>query len=288
MRVAELYERGRPVFSFEFFPPANVRAAEELFETIRELARFLPDYVSVTCPLTVDRRPLTFALIARIEQEVNVEAVAHVVGTGYSREEMRGVLEALYIGGVENVLALRGDLRPDDDPMAARAFPHASDLAAFARTFDFCVGGAAHPEKHPESADWESELKYARAKVEAGCEFLLTQLFFDNADYFRYLERARAVGIGVPIIPGIMPITNVAGSKRMAALNGNRIPEDLLGELEEVADDADTVRRIGIRHATAQCEELLQRDVPGIHFYTLNRSPATRQVLGELRVKLGV
>jgi methylenetetrahydrofolate reductase (NADPH) len=282
-----MYGRGRPVFSFEFFPPANLRAAEELFETVRELARFLPDFVSVTCPLAVERRPLTFALIARIEQEVNVEAVAHVVGTGYSRKEMRGVLEALHIGGVENILALRGDLRPEDDSTAARAFPHASDLAAFARSFDFCIGGAVHPEMHPESADWESELRYARTKVEAGCEFLVTQLFFDNADYFRYVERAREAGIEVPIVPGIMPVTNLTGIKRMAALNGNRIPEDLLGELEEAAD-ADAVRRIGIRHATAQCEELLQRGVPGIQFYTLNRSPATRQVLSELRVKLGV
>jgi methylenetetrahydrofolate reductase (NADPH) len=235
----------------------------------------------------VERRPLTFALIARIEQEVNVEAVAHVVGTGYSRKEMRGVLEALHIGGVENILALRGDLRPEDDSTAAPAFPHASDLAAFARSFDFCIGGAAHPEMHPESADWESELRYARTKVEAGCEFLVTQLFFDNADYFRYVERAREAGIEVPIVPGIMPVTNLTGIKRMAALNGNRIPEDLLGELEEAAD-ADAVRRIGIRHATTQCEELLQRGVPGIQFYTLNRSPATRQVLSELRVKLGV
>jgi methylenetetrahydrofolate reductase (NADPH) len=288
VRVASLYERDRPVFSFEFFPPANVQAAEELLETVRELARFLPDFVSVTCPLTVERRPLTFALMARIEQEVNVETVAHVVGTGYSRDQMRGVLEALHIGGVENILALRGDLRPEDDASAERAFPHATDLAAFARTFDFCVGGAAHPERHPESPDWESELKYARAKVEAGCEFLVTQLFFDNADYFRYVERARATDIDVPIVPGIMPITNVSGIKRMAALNGNRIPEDLLAELEAVEGDAAAAHKIGVRHATDQCEDLLQRGVPGIHFYTLNRSPATRQILGELRVKLGV
>jgi len=283
-----LYERDRPVFSFEFFPPANLRAARELLETVHELARFLPDFVSVTCPLTVERRPLTFALMARIEQEVNVKAVAHVVGTGYSRVEMRGVLEALHIGGVENIIALRGDLRPEDNANAERAFPHASDLATFARTFDFCVGGAAHPEMHPESEDWESELEYARTKVEAGCEFLLTQLFFDNADYFRFVERARAAGIGVPIIPGIMPVTNVKGIKRMAAMNGNRIPDDLLAELNAAEGDATAVHKIGTRHATAQCEELLQRGVPGIHFYTLNRSPATRQILGELRVKLSV
>jgi methylenetetrahydrofolate reductase (NADPH) len=141
---------------------------------------------------------------------------------------------------------------------------------------------------HPESEDWESELEYARAKVEAGCEFLLTQLFFDNADYFSFVERARAAGIGVPIIPGIMPVTNVKGIKRMAAMNGNRIPEDLLAELDAAEGDAAAVHKIGTRHATAQCEELLQRGVPGIHFYTLNRSPATRQILGELRVKLGV
>ncbi|MDH3521783.1 MAG: methylenetetrahydrofolate reductase [Myxococcales bacterium] len=288
MRIADLYAQRRPIFSFEFFPPRNLVAANELLETIRDLARLAPDYVSVTCPLAKDRRPLTFALIARIEQEVKVESMAHVVTMGYSRDEMRGVLDALCIGGVANILALRGDLPAAGGAHAPRDFQHASDLAAFAREFGLCVGGAAHPEMHPESPDWDAEIAHARLKVDAGCEFLLTQLFFDNEDFLRYVERARAAGIGVPIVPGIMPITSVKGIQRIAALNGNRIPEALARELEAVADDADAVHDIGVRHATAQCADLLQHGAPGIHFYTLNRSPATREVLVALRETLGL
>jgi len=283
MRIADLYRRGRPIFSFEFFPPRDVAAASELLQTIHELARLAPDFVSVTCPLAMERRPLTFALIARIAQEVSVASMAHVVTMRYSREEMRGVLEALLIGGVENILALRGDLPARGDTRGRGDFGHASDLAGFAREFGFCIGGAAHPEMHPESESWESEIAHARIKVEAGCEFLVTQLFFDNVDYFRYVERARAAGIAVPIVPGIMPITSVRGIQRIAAINGNRIPEALLREIEAVADDAAAVHRIGVRHATAQCKGLLARGAPGIHFYTLNRSPATREILVALR-----
>jgi len=283
MRIADLYRLDRPIFSFEFFPPRDVPAASELLQTIHDLARLAPDFVSVTCPLAMERRPLTFALIARIAQEVNVESMAHVVTMRYTREEMRGVLEALRIGGVENILALRGDLPKNGDTRDRGDFEHASDLACFAQGLDFCIGGAAHPEMHPESESWETEIFYARGKVEAGCEFLVTQLFFDNEDYFRYVERARAAGIAVPIVPGIMPITSVKGIRRIAAVNGNRIPEALSHEIEAVADDPAAVHRIGVRHATEQCEALLARGAPGIHFYTLNRSPATREILLAVR-----
>jgi methylenetetrahydrofolate reductase (NADPH) len=283
MRIADLYARKRPVFSFEFFPPRTEKGAHNLFETIRELAALEPDFVSVTCPLEKERRPSTWALVARIVRELGLPAMAHVVTVRYTREEMREVLQQLRREGIENVLALRGDLPEDMDPDTPRDFLHASDLAAFMREFGFSIGGAAHPELHPESTDWEGELRYALAKVRAGCEFLITQLFFHNADYFGYVERAREAGIEVPIVAGIMPVTSVPGIRRMAAMNGNRIPEALLAELEAVADDAEAVHRIGVRHATAQCEELLARDVPGIHFYTLNRSPATREILANLR-----
>jgi len=288
MRIANLYRLDRPIFSFEFFPPRDVAAASDLLETIHELARLAPDFVSVTCPLAMERRPLTFALIARIAQEVNVESMAHVVTMRYTRDEMRGVLEALLIGGVENILALRGDLPKDGGKLDPGAFEHASDLAQFARELDFCIGGAAHPEMHPESESWDDELAYARLKVDSGCEFLVTQLFFDNEDYYRYVERARAVGIDVPIIPGIMPITSVKGIRRIATQNGNRIPEALSSQLDAVADDAAAVHRIGVRHAIGQCEALLQHGAPGIHFYTLNRSPATREILVTLREKLAL
>jgi methylenetetrahydrofolate reductase (NADH) len=283
VRIADLYARKSPVFSFEFFPPRTEKGAVALFETIRELAALAPDFVSVTCPLVKQRRPLTWELVARIKREVGLEAMAHLVTVSYTRAEMRAVLEHLREQGIENVLALRGDLPADADRSSPRDFPHACDLVRFAREFGFSIGGAAHPERHPDSRDWESEMRHAHTKVAAGCDFLITQLFFDNADYFRYVERARAVGIGVPLVPGIMPVTSVPGIKRMAAMNRNRIPDDFLARLEKVADDDAAVHRLGVEYATAQCEELLRHGVPGIHFYTLNRQPATREILSALR-----
>jgi methylenetetrahydrofolate reductase (NADPH) len=285
MRVAELYGRGRPVFSFEFFPPKTEKGVEALFRTLAELAALSPDFVSVTCPLDKPRRPLTFGLVARIKRELRIEAVAHLVTIDYTRAEVDAVLRQLRADGIENVLGLRGDLPPGADPDAPREFPHGSDLVAFARRFGFCVGGAAHPELHPDSKDWDGEIRHAAQKVRAGCEFLVTQLFFDDADYFRYVERAREAGIEVPIVPGIMPVTSVPGIKRMAAQNGNRIPAGFLAELEAADGDDAAVHRLGVRHATAQCEELLARGVPGIHFFTLNRSPATREILTALRAR---
>lgn len=283
MRVAELYDRGRPVFSFEFFPPRTEKGVEALFRTLAELAPLAPDFVSVTCPLDKPRRPLTYDLVARIKRELGIEAMAHLVTVDYTRAEVDAVLRRLQGDGIENVLALRGDLPPGSDPDAPRDFPHASDLAALVRSFGFCVGGAAHPELHPDSRDWEGEIRHAAGKVKAGCQFLVTQLFFDDADYFRYVERARRAGIAVPIVPGIMPVGSVPGIKRMAAQNRNCIPAEFLAELEDVADDEAAVHRLGVRHALAQCEKLLARGAPGIHFYTLNKSPATREILMQLR-----
>ncbi len=283
MRIPELYGRKRPVFSFEFFPPKTERGAKSLFEAIDELTELDPDFVSVTCPLEKARRPRTIELVIRIRREVGVESMAHLVTVDYERDEMAAVLERLRANEVDNVLALRGDLPEDLDIVASRDFAHAADLAAFALPYGFAVGGAAHPERHPESPDWESEMRHARAKVDAGCSYLVTQLFFDNADYFRYVERARAVGIEVPIVPGIMPVASVSGIERMALQNGNHLPEALLQELHRVDGDPAAVRHAGVVWATAQCEELLDRGVPGIHFYTLNRSPATREILTSLR-----
>ena len=285
MRIAELYRRDRPVFSFEFFPPRTEAGVRSLFEALEELARLGPDFVSVTCPLDKPRRPLTFELVARIQRELGLTAMAHLVTVLYARDEVRGVLEQLRASGIENLLALRGDLPPDAGANAVRDFPHASDLAGFAREFGFSIGGAAHPERHPHSKDWTVDLAGAHAKVAAGCEFLITQLFFDNDDYFAYVERARAAGVTVPIIAGIMPVTSVAGIQRMAAMNGNRIPDTLAKELARVDGDADAVHAAGVEWATRQCEDLLARGVPGIHFFTLNRSTATREILTALRAK---
>ncbi len=285
MRIAELYRRKRPVFSFEFFPPRTDAGVDSLFGALAELALLGPDFVSVTCPLDKPRRPLTFSLVARIQRELGLTAMAHLVTVLYARDEVSSVLEQLRREGIENLLALRGDLPPDEEARVARDFPHASDLAGFARDFGFSIGGAAHPEMHPHSTDWPGDLAGARHKVDAGCEFLITQLFFDNADYFAYVDRARAAGIAVPIVAGIMPVTSVSGIKRMAAMNRNRIPDPLAKELERVDGNAEAVTAVGVQWATEQCEELLARGVPGIHFFTLNRSPATREILTALRAK---
>ncbi|MGH0033283.1 MAG: methylenetetrahydrofolate reductase [Myxococcota bacterium] len=286
MRVADLYGQGRPIFSFEFFPPRTEKGAASLLRTARELAALSPDFISVTCPLDKPRRPRTFELVATIKRDLGIETMAHLVTVDYTREEMRQVLALLRDEGIENVLALRGDL-PEDAPVV-REFQHGSELASLAKEFGFCVGGAAHPELHPDSTDWEGEIRHARGKVDAGCDFLITQLFFDDSDYFAYVDRARAAGIEVPIVAGIMPVTSVPGIQRMAKQNGNRIPDDYLRELVAVQDDPAAVHALGVRYATDQCVELVEGGAPGIHFYTLNRSPATREILTGLRERLGL
>jgi methylenetetrahydrofolate reductase (NADPH) len=289
MRVADLYGKGRPIFSFEFFPPRTEKGVKSLLRTLEELARLRPDFVSVTCPLDKPRRRRTLELVATIKRDLGIEAMAHLVTVDYSHDEVRGVLEQLRAEGIENLLVLRGDLPEDADPAAPRDFEHGSDLARFAKDFGgYCIGGAAHPELHPDSTDWGGEIRHALGKVRAGCEFLVTQLFFDNADYFAYVERARDAGIDVPIVAGIMPVTSVKGIQRMAKMNGNRIPEDYLAELDAVQNDAEAVHRLGVAYAIEQCVELIEHHAPGIHFYTLNRSPATREILTSLRERLSL
>lgn len=285
MRIADAYAKKSPVFSFEFFPPHGEKGARTLMRTLDELRSLSPDFVSVTYPLQRDRRHLTQEIVASIRRELGIEAMAHLTCVDAARDEIRAVLEHLEASNIENVLALGGDPPPDQEIVVPREewFPHASDLARYIRAgFDFCIGGAAHPEKHPAAPDFASDVANLRHKVDAGCEFLITQLFFANEDYFRLVDAARAIGIGVPIVPGIMPITNVAGIKRMCAQNESRIPAPLLEELEDARADAAAVAGIGIRHAERQCRELLAAGAPGIHFYTLNRSSATRRILERL------
>jgi methylenetetrahydrofolate reductase (NADPH) len=286
MRIAELYKRGEPVFSFEFFPPKTEKGVRDLFSTLDELRRLEPDFVSVTYPLDRSRRHLTLEIVSRIRSEIGIEAMAHLTCVDASREEIREVLERLEAEGIDNILALRGDPPNEQETVIRREewFLHASDLAKYVREhFSFCIGGAAHPEKHPEAPDFETDLEHLRRKVQAGCEFLITQLFFTNDDYFKLVDRAREIGIDVPIVPGIMPITSVPGIKRMAQINGSSLPADFLAQLERIQDDARAVEALGVAYARTQCQELLEKEVPGIHFYTLNRSPATRKVLSYLR-----
>jgi methylenetetrahydrofolate reductase (NADPH) len=283
MRIAERFATGQPVFSFEFFPPKTEPGFDLLFETIRELKPLDPDFVSVTWGAGGSTRRKTVELVIQIQQEVGLTAMAHLSCIGSSSEQLAATLDRLAAGGIQNVLALGGD-RPRDYAPPPGAFTFANELVAFVRSrWGFCLGGACYPETHPLAASPEADLRNLVRKVDAGVDFLITQLFFDERDYFAFVERARAAGIRVPIVPGIMPIVSVAGIRRMTSMSGARIPEELGARLAAVEHDDEGTREVGIEWAARQCRALLAGGAPGIHFYTLNRSPATRAILQQLR-----
>jgi methylenetetrahydrofolate reductase (NADPH) len=286
MKITAKLSPKTPAFSFEFFPPKDEAGVDRLFETVARLQVYEPAYVSVTYGAGGSTRKLTVDLVTRIKREVGLEAMAHLTCVGATREEISSVLDQLREGGIENVLALRGD-PPKGETAFVKSeggFGYASELTEFIRSrWDFCLAGACYPECHPESASVEIDLANVKRKVEAGTDVLVTQLFFDSKDYFSYVARARAAGITVPIIAGIMPITNVSQVKRFTALCGACIPAPLLKRLEAAGTDAEAVQAIGVEHAAAQCRKLLDGGAPGIHFYTLNRSHATVDVLDRLR-----
>lgn len=286
MRIRELISTGRPTISFEFFPPKSDAGLDALRDAIAMLRDLRPTYVSVTYGAGGSTRDRTIDLVTHIRRDYGIEAMAHLTCVGASRNDIRAVLERLRDAGIENVLALRGDPPKGDETFTPHpgGFTYASELAAFVRgNFTFCLGGACYPEKHVEALSHEADLEHLKRKVDAGCEFLITQLFFDNRHYFDFVARARSAGIGVPIIPGIMPITNVAQIERFTQMCGATIPSELRAELHRLQDDPGAVLSLGVAHATAQCLELLQRGAPGIHFYTLNKSPATRTILTAIR-----
>ncbi|MEO6599156.1 MAG: methylenetetrahydrofolate reductase [NAD(P)H] [Polyangiaceae bacterium] len=286
MKITAKLSPKTAAFSFEFFPPKDEAGVDRLFETVARLQAYEPAYVSVTYGAGGSTRKLTVDLVTRIKRDVGLEAMAHLTCVGATREELSSVLNQLREAGIENVLALRGD-PPKGETAFVKSeggFGYASELTAFIRSgWDFCLAGACYPESHPESTSVESDLANVKRKVEAGADLLVTQLFFDSKDYFSYVARARAVGITVPIIAGIMPITNVSQVKRFTALCGAGIPSPLLKRLEAAGTDANAVQAIGVDHAAAQCRELLEGGAQGIHFYTLNRSHATVDVLDRLR-----
>jgi methylenetetrahydrofolate reductase (NADPH) len=282
MRIADLYAKGRPVFSFEFFPPKTDAGYRALYRTIGDLKRLEPGFVSVTCGAAGSTRTKTADLVIRIQRELGLTAMAHVTCTGQTAEELAETLGRLADEGIENVLALRGDPprdQPDWRPVPG-GFRHASELARFIRSrWSFSIGGACYPEKHHEAPSFEEDVRHLATKVEAGAEFLITQLFLDNADYFGFVERARAAGIAVPIVPGIMPMVSLHNLRHAMRLSpGSRTPPALEAALAAVEDDEGRSLEIGVDWAFAQCRELLDRGAPGVHFYTLNRSPATRRV----------
>lgn len=287
MRIPAYFESGQPIFSFEFFPPKTDEGVEHLFQTIGELKALAPAFVSVTYGAGGSSRQRTVELVQRIKGEHGIEAMAHLTCVRSDREEIDRVLGQLKQAGIENILALRGD--PPKGEAAfnrpADGFSYAYELVGYIRerhNGSFSMGGACYPEGHVECRDLDKDLAHLKKKVEIGLDFIITQLFFDNRHYFEFVKRARAIGIQIPILPGIMPITNVGQVKRFTEMCGVSIPASLLSALEPVQEDPEAVMRLGIEHAAAQCRELLSRGAPGIHFFTLNKSPATRAILESL------
>lgn len=283
--MSDLYGQGRPVFSFEFFPPKTDEAVDDLLATVRELKDSgQPDFVSVTYGAGGSTRSRTLDCVARIQEEAGVTAMAHLACLGHDETEICDIVTRLMDRGIHNVLALRGD-PPKNGEIKDTPLRNATDLMAVLQKGGFGVdyGGACYPETHPQAVSCESDIEWTRLKVERGARFLITQLFFDNADYFRYVDRSAAAGVNVPVIPGIMPITNVAQIERFTKICGCSIPKALFTRLDRHRDDPAAVMAVGMEHAIGQCRALLSGGAPGLHFYTLNRSLATRVILSALR-----
>jgi len=282
VRIADLYAGGRPVFSLEFYTPQTPGGERALWRAIGELKQIEPGYVSVTCGAAGTTRERTADVVIRIQEDFGLIGMAHVVCTGTTQAELLETLGHLRAHDVENVLALRGDPprdRSDWQPVPG-GFHHADELAAFVRSrFDFCLGGACYPEKHHQAPSPEEDLRHLKRKVDAGVEFLITQLFFDDAVYWSFVERARDLGIRVPIVPGIMPMRSLANLERIAALSpGTRVPPELASALRAAGDDEVRSLEVGVAWAVRQCRDLLAGGAPGIHYYTMNLAPATLAV----------
>jgi methylenetetrahydrofolate reductase (NADPH) len=291
MHIKDIFERDGTTFSFEFFPPKGPQEAEELFEAISSLQELKPSYVSVTYGAGGSTRELTHDLVVRIKARTSVETVPHLTCVCHGAREVEEILARYAAAGVSNILALGGDPPREEAGCdhARDTFPHAADLVRFIRRFNesgrhpdprgFGIGVAGFPEGHPETPNRLLEMEYLKAKVDAGADYICTQLFFDNRDFYDFRDRSELAGIRVPIVAGIMPVLSVQGMKRMAQLAlGARFPAPLVRALARAGNDPDAVRRVGTHWATEQCRDLLDHRVAGIHFYTLNRSDATRQI----------
>ncbi len=273
---------GAPSFSFEFFPPKTDEGEQRLWQAIRELESFHPTFVSVTYGAGGTTRDRTVRVTQRIGQETTLRPVAHLTCVGADQDELHGVIAEYAAAGIHNVLALRGD-PPGGPGTPWQSHPggldYAVELVRLLRELgSFTIGVAAFPEGHPEAPDLDFDVSVLRAKQEAGAEFAVTQFFFDAADYLRLRDRAVAAGVTIPIIPGIMPVTNLGQIKRFAQLSGAAFPEQLAAQFERIGDDSQAVAQLGVSLATAMCQNLLTEGAPGLHFYTLNRSQATKSI----------
>src|SRR5215467_10260389 len=296
MHITEIIRGHSPTFSFEFFPPKTREAAEILYQTIRDLESYMPDFVSVTYGAGGSTRELTHDLVERIQNTTKLDPIPHLTCVCHNEQEIGAILLRYAKSAIGNILALCGD-RPAGMAYdkSRDSFQHAIDLVKFVRRFNesaahpdrrgFGIGVAGFPEGHPGTPNRLLEMDYFKAKVDAGADYVITQLFFDNRDFLDFRERCALADIKIPIIAGIMPITSIGGLKRMADLaGGTRFPAKLLRALQACQDDPETVRHLGIQYALEQCHDLIANNVAGIHLYTLNRSDATRTIFDSLGI----
>jgi methylenetetrahydrofolate reductase (NADPH) len=287
MRIADLYAAGEtPVLSLEFFTPKNEAGREALFRAVERLQAIEPGFVSITCGAAGTTRERTADLAIELQEKLGLTAMAHLVCTGTTQSELDQTLRHMRAHGIDNILALRGDPpkgATDWTPVEG-GFRHADELAAFVRErFSLGIGGACYPEKHHEAPSLEADIGNLKRKVDAGAEFLITQLFFDNDKYWSFVEQVQVEGIDVPIVPGIMPVLNLVNLQRIASLSpGTTIPAELETALREAGEDDAAALQAGVTFASQQCRALLAQGAPGIHFYTLNRSKATLQTVAQL------
>lgn len=286
MKIPELFGKGKPVFSFEFFLPKTAEDTEAFKGTVRDLKGLEPGFVTLTYGAGGSARERTIEVAGMIKNELGLETAAHLTCIAHTRAEVDAILDRVKALGIENIVALRGDAPKDRPvpPVEQRDFRYASDLVAHIRKRDgFAMAVAGYPEKHPEAASLDADLANLKAKVSAGGDWIITQLFFDNARYFAYVARARAAGITCPIVPGIMPVTGFAQTQKFTAMCGASVPQAMLDHLSPIQEDREAVARYGVDYAVRQCRELLAGGAPGIHFYTLNKSRSTATILSRLR-----
>jgi methylenetetrahydrofolate reductase (NADPH) len=292
MHILDILQTTKPTVSFEFFPPKAIDSLQALYDTIRDLEKIQPHFVSVTYGAGGSTRELTHELVVKLKSTTTLDPVPHLTCVGHTEAEIASILERYALAGVSNILALRGD-PPRDAPNhdhSRDTFPHAADLVRFIKKFTghpdprgFGIGVAGFPEGHPATPNRLVEMEYFKEKIDAGADYICTQLFFDNHDFYDFRERCEIAGIHVPIIAGIMPVASPASMRRMAELAGGaRFPARLLKALQRAGNSAEAFRQIGLHYATEQCSDLLDHDTAGIHLYTLNQSTATREICHRL------
>ena len=285
MRIIDIIETHKPAFSLEFFPPKSDEETAQLFRTLKDVRRLNPAFVSVTYGAGGGTRDRTLQIVEQAKSKIGLESAAHLTCVGHSRTEIKEILDELIHSGIENVVALRGDPPKGEPHFAPKpdGFRYASELTAFIRkSYPLCIAVAGYPEGHTDSPNKETDWAHLEEKVKAGADLIITQLFFENTHFFDFERHMRGRGVSVPIIPGIMPITNFQQILRFTKMCGASIPQKVADDLRTIQDEPELVQRYGIELATKQCTELLDHGVPGIHFYTLNKSRATQEIINKL------